>query len=294
MINPDQATIEAFNRRRWAENHRDFRYFAEHPDYARPASSENLLDDTSFYDSTIRRRFGIDPAGKTVCEIGIGYGRLSANFNTARHLYGIDVSRELFQTTAKYLESKGIGSDRFTLLLSDEYKNQISVNGDFVFSSIVFQHIPKSFQVDYLRFFAGWLHPGGEMLIQFLVGELPDAPLTSQPSFFWKVPELFEVVSGLPLTLRRFEVELVVPGETPCYWAWVHWVSPMILAPEIHDPSSERFDQTSSTARQMGSSAGTSKRTIANSAGSGDECVSPSPPSEMSRQTPSHTQPWPQ
>jgi hypothetical protein len=160
MTEPDQGTIEAFNRQQWAENHRDFSYFAEHPDYGRPASSESLKDDTWFYESTIRSRFGIDPAGKTVCEIGIGYGRLSANFKTASHIYGIDVSRELFQTTARYLESKGIGSDRFSLLLSDEYRRRISVNGDFVYSSIVFQHIPKSFQVDYLRFFAGWLNPG--------------------------------------------------------------------------------------------------------------------------------------
>jgi|GEM_PF-4544754 len=224
MTEPNQAEIEDFNRRQWADNHRDFRYFGEHPDYGQPASFESLKDDTWFYESTIRGRFGIDPAGKTVCEIGIGYGRLSANFKTARHIYGIDVSRELFQTTAKYLESKGIGSDRFTLLLSDEYENQISKGGDFVFSSIVFQHIPKAFQLDYLRFFAGWLNPGGQMLIQFLVGDLPDAPLASQPSFFWKVPELFEVAASLPLMLKRFDVELVVPGEAPCYWAWAHWV----------------------------------------------------------------------
>lgn len=223
MNEPDQATIEEFNRRQWAENHRGFRYFAEHPDYGRAAGNERLKDDTWFYESTTRSRFGIDPAGKTVCEIGIGYGRLAANFKTARHIYGIDVSRELFQTTAKYLESKGIGNDRFTLLLNDEYKDHITRNGDFVFSSIVFQHIPKSFQIDYLRFFAGWLNPGGEMLIQFLAGDLQDAPLASQPSFFWKVPELFEVVSGLPLTLKRFDVELVVPGDEPCYWAWAFW-----------------------------------------------------------------------
>ena len=150
-------------------------------------------------------------------------GRLAANFKTARHIYGIDVSRELFQTTAKYLASRGIESDRLTLLLSDEYKRQISSSGDFVFSSIVFQHIPKSFQVDYLRFFAGWLNSGGQMLIQFLVGDLPDNPMADQPSFFWKVSELYQEVSSLPLVLKHFDVELVVPGETPLYWAWVHW-----------------------------------------------------------------------
>jgi cyclopropane fatty-acyl-phospholipid synthase-like methyltransferase len=181
------------------------------------------MDDTQFYESTIRGRYGIDPAGQIVCEIGIGYGRLSANFKTARHVYGIDVSQELFQTTAKYLESKGFSHDRFTLLLNDEYKSRISSTGDFVFSSIVFQHIPKTFQVDYLRFFAGWLKPGGQMLIQFLVAEMPDAPMADQPSFFWKVPELYQVASDVPLILAHFDVELVVPGEQPCYWAWVHW-----------------------------------------------------------------------
>jgi hypothetical protein len=223
MTKPDQATIEDFNRRQWAENHREFKYFGQHPDYGCPASCESLLDDTRFYESTVRGRYGIDPEGQTVCEIGIGYGRLAANFKTARHIYGIDVSRELFQTTARYLASRGISSDRFTLLLSDEYRRQISRSGDFVFSSIVFQHIPKSFQVDYLRFFAGWLNPGGQMLIQFLVGNMPDNPMADQPSFFWNVAELYQVASGLPLTLQHFDVELVVPGETPLYWAWVHW-----------------------------------------------------------------------
>jgi 2-polyprenyl-3-methyl-5-hydroxy-6-metoxy-1,4-benzoquinol methylase len=222
----NQATIEDFNRQQWTANHRGFKYFGEHPDYGRPASCESLKDDTSFYNSIIRDRYAIDPTGKVVCEIGIGYGRLSANFKMARHIYGIDVSQELFQTTAKYLELKGIGQNTFTLLLSDDYQQSISSKGDFVFSSIVFQHIPKSFQMDYLRFFANWLNPGGEMLIQFLVGEMSDIPLGDQPSFFWKVTELFEVVSNLPLTLKHFDLELVVPGPQPCYWAWAYWTRP--------------------------------------------------------------------
>ena len=226
MTEPDQAIIEDFNRRQWAANHRGFKYFGEHPDYGRPDSCECLKEDTCFYNSIIRDRYAIDSTGKVVCEIGIGYGRLSANFKTARHIYGIDVSQELFQKTAKFLELKGITKDKFTLLLSDDYQRQISGTGDFVFSSIVFQHIPKSFQVAYLKFFANWLNPGGEMLIQFLVGEISDIPLGDQPSFFWKVPELFEVVSNLSLTLKHFDVELVVPGEQPCYWAWVHWTRP--------------------------------------------------------------------
>lgn len=226
MTEQDQATIEAFNRRQWAANHRDFKYFGEHPDYGRPASCESLQDDSWFYRSIIRDRYAIDPEDKIVCEIGIGYGRLSANFKAAKHIYGIDVSLELFETTAKYLGLKGFGNDKFTLLLNDNYQSQISSKGDFVFSLIVFQHIPRSFQVDYLRFFADWLNPGGEMLIQFLVGERPDIPLGDQPSFFWRVPDLFEVVCGLPLVLSHFDVELVVPGPEPCYWAWVHLAKP--------------------------------------------------------------------
>lgn len=224
MTDPDLATIEDFNRRQWEANHRDFRYFAEHPDYGRPVSCESLMDDKSFYESTIRGRYQIDPTDRIVCEIGIGYGRLSASFRTARHIYGIDVSQELFRTTAKYLELKGISEDKFTLLLSDDYKHQISNSGDFVFSFIVFQHIPKSFQVDYLRFFADWLNPGGQMLIQFFVADMPDVPLGDQPCFCWKVPELFEVVSGLPLVLKHFDVEFMVPGDVPFYWAWAHLI----------------------------------------------------------------------
>jgi hypothetical protein len=226
MSDPDQARIEDFNRRQWVENHQDFKYFGEHPDYGHPESCESLLDDTSYYESTIRHRYQIDPADRIVCEIGIGYGRLSANFKTARHIYGIDVSQELFQTTARYLGLKGFSDDRFTLLLSDDYKNRISSSGDFVFSLIVFQHIPKSFQVDYLRFFAGWLNPGGTMLIQFLVADMPDAPEQSEPRFCWRVSELYELVRGLSLVLTRFDVEFAVPGDNPCYWAWVHLKKP--------------------------------------------------------------------
>src|SRR5258708_9667907 len=110
MTEPDQSLIEDFNRRQWAANHREFKYFGEHPDYGRHDSCESLQDDTRFYESIIRERYAIDPRGKIVCAIGIGYGRLAANFKTARHIYGIDVSQELFQTTAKYLELKEVGS----------------------------------------------------------------------------------------------------------------------------------------------------------------------------------------
>jgi hypothetical protein len=71
MTEPDQALIEDFNRRQWAANHRDFKYFGEHPDYGRPDSCEALKDDTSFYKSIIRDRYAIDPTQlilKLVCE----------------------------------------------------------------------------------------------------------------------------------------------------------------------------------------------------------------------------------
>lgn len=222
MPNVDQVTVEQFSRRQWAENHKGFRYFAEHQDYGSPTSHDTLIGDSWFYDTIVRDRYKIDPQDKVVCEIGVGYGRLSANFKTAKHIYGIDVSEELFETTEKYLELKGFSRDRFDLFLADQYQETIPKGGDLVFSFIVFQHIPKTFQVDYLNFFSQWLNPGGELLIQFMVGDIECYPMNQEPSFFWAVPELFRVIQGLPLTIQHFDVNLVVPGCPPYYWAWVH------------------------------------------------------------------------
>ena len=209
--------IESFNRQQWKSNHVGLRYFVQHP-LAYDHSQRNNCGCEDWIASKIKQ-YGIDVTDKIACEIGVGFGRLAAGLSSARLIYGIDVSQELLNDAVSYLS----GVVQFKPVLSDDYKSSFPPGeGDFVYSAMVMQHIPSSMQLDYLRHFSQWLKPGGEMLIQFLVGYAPPDPFSVEPHFFWRVGDLFDTLNKLPLVLKRFDIEAVESDIKPCYWAWAY------------------------------------------------------------------------
>lgn len=205
---------EEFNRRQWKTNHVGDKYFNQHLLYRPRERNAGGCED---WIAAKVRQYGIDVTNQIICEIGVGYGRLAAGLSAAQLIYGIDVSEEILNTAAIYLN----GIVNFKPVLSDNYKSSFPAGeGDFVYSTMVMQHIPKIMQVDYLNHFSQWLKPNGKMLVQFLVGYATDNPHSSEPHFFWRAGELFEILNALPLSLRRFDVEAVESDIKPCYWAW--------------------------------------------------------------------------
>jgi SAM-dependent methyltransferase len=100
-----------------------------------------------------------------VLEIGCGIGRLLKPFSTrVRRAVGVDLSEEMLRRGREYCAERpnvelrrtdggleGLGDGEF----------------DFVFSHIVFQHLPRKAYVDrYLREAARVLKPGGRLRVQ--------------------------------------------------------------------------------------------------------------------------------
>jgi len=110
---------------------------------------------------------GIEFSGEeSVLEIGCGMGRMSRYFATRfRQVNGVDVSAEMIQLGRGALGDMnnitldvGTGAD-LTLYRSEQF--------DFVFSYIVFQHIPDpAITENYLREAGRVLKPGGNFYFQ--------------------------------------------------------------------------------------------------------------------------------
>jgi SAM-dependent methyltransferase len=107
----------------------------------------------------------LDP-GETVLDIGCGVGRLTrALAGRVRHVYGLDVSREMLElarkhnpdlANAEWLHGDGAGLG----VVGDA-----SVDG--CFSHVVFQHIPDpEITLNYVREMGRVLRPGGWALFQ--------------------------------------------------------------------------------------------------------------------------------
>lgn len=101
-----------------------------------------------------------------IVDIGCGVGRLTRVLAArARHVYGLDVSREMLALAARH--NVGLsnvewlhGDGRGLEVLADE-----SVDG--CFSHVVFQHIPDpAITLDYVRDMGRVLRPGGWALFQ--------------------------------------------------------------------------------------------------------------------------------
>ena len=130
-----------------------------------------------------KRRYGFDETGKVVVEIGIGFGLHAVNFTTASLIVGID---------------------------------------DFVWSCLVMQHISYAQQQDYMEWFSHRLPIGGEMLVQFLVGEHGIVAENTEPHFYWTLTDLHQMLRQLPMTLNVLDVRKVESDATNVYHAWAY------------------------------------------------------------------------
>jgi ubiquinone/menaquinone biosynthesis C-methylase UbiE len=126
----------------------------------------------------VLQRLGLDPADKSMAEIGCGAGRMTRSF--ASHfctVSAVDISEEM-QTRAKTLLSS---FSNITWILSDgQSLSSLPSNSlDFVFSYLVLQHFPDSELVaGTIREMLRALKPGGAYLFQFNGSH--------QPTMNWK------------------------------------------------------------------------------------------------------------
>lgn len=115
----------------------------------------------------VLQRLALDPANKSMAEIGCGAGRMTRSFATHfRAVSAIDISEEM-QARAKTLLSD---ISNITWILSDgqSLSGLPTKSMDFVFSYLVLQHFPAPELVaETIREMLRALKPGGAYLFQF-------------------------------------------------------------------------------------------------------------------------------
>jgi len=109
---------------------------------------------------------GLDPRPDwSVLEIGCGIGRLLKPLSSrVRRAVGVDLSEEMIRRGREYCA----GAPNVELLRTDGTLGALpDASFDFVFSHIVFQHLPRKAYVDrYLREARRVLKPGGILRVQ--------------------------------------------------------------------------------------------------------------------------------
>lgn len=161
-------------------------------------------------------RFSFDPAGKRMLEIGVGVGRLLPGWvGLFGEVWGVDVSEAMIRegTQSHNLPKvRWVQNNGYDLAgLPDDYF-------DFVFSYMVFQHLPEKWiAASYLAETLRVLKPGGVFQLQFKTGSRPAKERVSQ-----LLPQPLRrpaVMAYNLLTLRPRRISRVLPPGAGTTWA---------------------------------------------------------------------------
>jgi SAM-dependent methyltransferase len=160
-----------------------------------------------------------------VVVIGCGYGRETLHIAPrVGHVYGIDVNETILTKADTFLSTRGIAN--FTGVLVDQYKTEIPMGIDLVYSVIVMQHLTRDLVRDYFRTLGRKLSSKGNVLVQFLEElydgvDKSDAELRAyEPSVSWTIPQLVELSRDAELPLIEVRSQLVTPT---AIWHWAYF-----------------------------------------------------------------------
>src|SRR5215470_15618080 len=163
-----------------AEFHGDWERFANDDPYAYILTELKRLERQDFWQSghkTVREELlpvittqGI--ANRSALEIGCGLGRLVFPLATYfQRVLGVDVAPEMVRRARLFARDNGITNTQFSVIsgASDLLnRGELTGNIDFVYSWLVFQHLPNFETItEYLHATAFLLHDDGIALLQF-------------------------------------------------------------------------------------------------------------------------------
>jgi len=179
-------------RRDWDERARRnvFRYIA---------SWRNDWDEASFFESgeqdylrlvdPILQKFHFEPASRSMVELGCGAGRMTRSFAERFHsVSAVDISAEMQSRGREYLQS--FSNIRWVLSNGETLSGIENASVDFVFSYLVFQHMPaKEVVYSSIREMMRILRPGGAFLFQFNGSD--------RPTMNWKGRVISGILDGI-------------------------------------------------------------------------------------------------
>ncbi len=159
---------------------------------------------------------GKDPKRMTVLEIGCGAGRVTrALARVFGQVYGVDISGEMVSQARAAL----VGMPNVHILRNNGKDLDVlgNVRFDFVFSSIVFQHIPSREVIEsYVRAARGRLRRGGRVTFPVPGGLALDNP----PDDTW-LGVTFSEQEARDMALRSgFEMRYSFGAGTQYFWLW--------------------------------------------------------------------------
>jgi SAM-dependent methyltransferase len=168
---------------------------------------------------------GKDPKRMRVLEIGCGAGRVTrALAQVFGEVYGVDISGEMVRQAREAL------ADLPHVHISQNNGKDLEVLGsirlDFVFSSIVFQHIPSREVIEsYVKAVRSRLRRGGLFKFQIQGGEAFDNP----PDDTW-LGVTFTEQEARDMALRcDFEMRHSYGAGSQYFWLW--YFNPKLLSP---------------------------------------------------------------
>ena len=163
---------------------------------------------------------GRDPASMRVLEIGCGVGRMTkALAGIFGEVHGVDVSGEMIRRARRYLQSTPnahVHRNSGTDLRAVE-----SMDFDFAYSFIVFQHIPSRVVIDrYVGEVARLLRRGS--LFKFQVQGHLGAGLRNRGTDTWLGASVSESEAAEMARRHGFELRRSIGAGTQYYWLWFH------------------------------------------------------------------------
>jgi SAM-dependent methyltransferase len=162
------------------------------------ASWRSNWDEKSFFESgeqdyqrlvePILKELSVDPATKTMAELGCGAGRMTRSF--AQHfsaVSAVDISAEMQARAKQYLAN--FANVRWILSDGESLTGLQSGSVDFAFSYLVLQHMPsRDVVARAIREMLRILKPGGAFLFQFNGSD--------RPTMNWKGRAISSLLDG--------------------------------------------------------------------------------------------------
>jgi len=158
---------------------------------------------------------GKEPKRMRVLEIGSGAGRVTrALAKVFGEVYGVDISGEMVR------QARAALADLRHVHIFQNSGKDLEVLGrlrfDFVFSSIVFQHIPSREVIEsYVRSVRERLRPGGLFKFQLQGGEMEHTPEDT-----WLGATFSEEQAREMATRCKFEMRYSYGSGTQYFWLW--------------------------------------------------------------------------
>ncbi len=167
------------------------------------------------FNSANPRRYSNTPPQRTL-DLGCGVGRLTVPFQLNcldsqwgekdKVVYGLDISPKMIEI------ARARSNGRPSFVLGDGRTVPfISANFDYVYSMLLFQHLPLEAVLGYIEETARVLKPGGMFRFQFIEGD-EDEPFSKH--HFW--PLIREALEESGFDIKDHEIGLLHPQ-----WSWI-------------------------------------------------------------------------